>query len=564
MRTVRWSVGLLVAIFVLVFAVLSRGSLAPNALAQDSGDTCALLAEATISEAASACAGLAPGEICLGSSGASVTAAEASTDSTVLTASGDKTTIDNIQALTTIAADVDAGQWGIATAMLPAGLPDGSAVTAILFGEAQIARPVSVETDRATVAVYNRGSAPINLRNGAGVTYEMVGQLEAGQEAIADGRNEQADWVRIQFGDGVAWVFVPLINWEGDNSVLSVLEVLLPNDVTPSTQASGAPFESFTLTTGGSSCPAAPSGLLLQYTGEQAAVLHVNQVGLEFSNATLLLTADANGTLNVKALAGSATVTARGIPAAVDVGEAVRVNLGGQDGLTPADAPSAPGTYAFADVADLPLGLLPNAMACMVGLPAGTQVQLRVGPGEQRGLLSWMDANRAYNIMGWSEDPEGNPWWQLETDDQPSWVAQSAVRAVGTCDGVAQVEPPPLTFAPPPAPPAGEGGEVVGGDDMAPTANSVWQMKPGTDNMSGTCSGAPAINFCDHLAAIAPASGGHHMAWDGSQRLLPDPHPAECLRLFGPEHPGHGDNQSDADLYQRLVAQDDDGHGAAR
>jgi hypothetical protein len=40
-------------------------------------------------------------------------------------------------------------------------------------------------------------------------------------------------------------------------------------------------------------------------------------------------------------------------------------------------------------------------------------------------------------------------------------------------------------------------------------------MRPGSDNMTGECSGAPAINFCDHLAAIAPASGG--LSWKGME-----------------------------------------------
>jgi hypothetical protein len=40
-------------------------------------------------------------------------------------------------------------------------------------------------------------------------------------------------------------------------------------------------------------------------------------------------------------------------------------------------------------------------------------------------------------------------------------------------------------------------------------------MYPGSDNMTGTCSGAPAINFCDHLAAISPASGG--IMWKGME-----------------------------------------------
>jgi hypothetical protein len=92
-------------------------------------------------------------------------------------------------------------------------------------------------------------------------------------------------------------------------------------------------------------------------------------------------------------------------------------------------------------------------------------------------------------------------------------VAQSDVITLGTCDAVAQVEAPPLVFAAPSAPSGGDGAPAV--DDLAPKTNSVWQMYPGSDNMSGDCTGAPAINFCDHLAAISPASGG--IMWKGME-----------------------------------------------
>jgi hypothetical protein len=167
-------------------------------------------------------------------------------------------------------------------------------------------------------------------------------------------------------------------------------------------------------------------------------------------------------------------------------------------------------------VAYAPASLLPGAMTCLVGQPAGaTEIQLRVGPGEQRGQLGRMNPDQAYSVLGWANDPDGNPWWQLDTGETPSWAPQSLVKAIGACDVVAQVEPPPLTFAPPPPPPAGDGGQSVPSDDLSPAANSVWQMIPGGDNMSGQCSGAPAINVCDHLAAIAPASGG--ITWRGME-----------------------------------------------
>ena len=437
----------------------------------------------------------------------------------MMNAAGDSVLLADINTLVTSPANVETAEWGIAKVLLPVDSPEASdqAVTAILFGDTQISRPPQVASDRVTLAVSNPGGAEINLRNGAGVTYDLVGQLGPGEEAIADGRNEQADWLRIQYSGGIAWVFTPLIGWEGDQTTLNVLQVLLPNDVTPVFESAGSPFQRFVLMTGEAPCKAAPSGLLLQYAGEQPASLQVNQVALEFADATLLLTSQPAELLEIKVLAGSGKVTARGITEEVSVGEGARVSLGGEDGLTPTAAPVGLRSYPFPDVADAPVSLLASNMTCIVGLPsASADVRLRVGPGEQRGELGNMSPNASYEVIGWANDPDGLPWWELNTGAQTSWAAQSQVRTVGACDAVAQVEPPPLVFAPPPIPAdGGAGAPAAGGADFSPAANSVWQMKPGTDNMTGQCSGAPAINFCDHLAAIAPADSG--IMWRGME-----------------------------------------------
>jgi uncharacterized protein YraI len=516
MRLDHLRLNLVIGVVVIAAVMLgAQFSPAPGAQAQEGGQ-CEQLASEALSGAKTACAGLAPGEICYGHAGVTATAASGGT---ALAASGDKAAVADITSLVTSAASPESGEWGLAVAMLPAGLPEGSgqAVTAVLYGNAQIARPAQAAADQATLTVSNRGGSPVNLRNGAGITYDVVGQLASGEQATADGRNDQGDWVRIQFQGSEAWVFTPLIGWEGDQSALNVLTVLLPNDVTPAFQA-GEPFQAFTLTTGASACNAAPSGLLLQYTGEQPASLQVDQVTLEFSDATLLLTASPNDALEVKALAGSSTVTARGIPEKVSAGGAVQVNLGGEDGLTPTGAPVALRSYPFPGVAYAPLGLLPGQTTCMAGLPASdANVLLRVGPGTQRGELGSMKADSTYAVIGWANDPEGAPWWQLDTGTTPSWVAQADVRAIGACEMVAQVEPPPLVFAPPAISPAGGEGTVsaAGGSDLVPAGNSVWQMHPGSDHMTGQCSGEPAINFCDHLAAISPVSGG--IMWKGME-----------------------------------------------
>lgn len=509
MQYLRLRFSVMIGVMIVVIAV-AGGQLTPivGVLAQD-GDPCGQIVADALSAAGEVCTGLVPGEVCYGAGTVDVTG------EAVLATGGDTANVSMIDRLATIA-DLEANNWGIAVLALTAGLSEDSeeAVKAVLFGDAEIARPVQTASERPALKVWNSGGADVNLRNGAGISYELVGVLSPGVEAVADGRNEQADWLRIQYEGGIAWVFSPLIDWEGD---ANALEVLLPNDITPTVQASGQPFDAFTLVTGSvPMCGAPSSGLLLQYTGEQPARLQVNQTGLEFSDATLLLRALPGDALNVMVVTGSVSVTARGIPESIDVSRAVRVSLGGEDGLTPTAPPVVVPSYAFSDVAYAPLGLLSGDLACVVGVPVGSSdVVLRVGPGAERGEIASMRADTSYAVSGWANDPNGVPWWELDTGTQKSWVAQSAVRAVGACDTVAEVEAPPVVVAPPAGgvPPVSGGAPT--GPDLAPTGNSVWQMRPGQDVMSGQCSGAPAINFCDHLAAIAPASGG--ISWKGME-----------------------------------------------
>ncbi|HEX3049808.1 MAG TPA: SH3 domain-containing protein [Aggregatilineaceae bacterium] len=505
----------LVMILALLVALNSPFRSAPGVTAQE-GDQCTQFVTEALNGVRAACTDLAPGEVCYGSAGVTGTLTDTSA---TFGAAGDTVTLDGLDGLATVSANPESGEWGVAMLMLPAGLADG-AVTAVLFGEAQMAKPVVAETpDRPTLTITNGGSAPINLRGGAGTTYAAVGELLPDTSAVADGRNEQADWVRIQMPDGTAaWVFVRLIEWEGDNSAITALDVLAPDDVSPVFVAS-EPFQSFTLTTGTRSelCGAAPSGLLLQYAGENPAIVQINQVTLAFSDATLLVHAAANESLSVMVLSGSVTATTRGQSADAAAGEAITVSLGGADGLAPVATPTLARSYAFGDVVDAPVTLLPGTLTCVVGVPAdGGTITMRVGPGEERGPLNNMNSEASYSVIGWANDPNNAPWWQLETGDQDAWVPQSGVGMLGDCSAVAQVEPPPLTFAPP-VPGSGDTSSAgdTGEADFSPAAQTVWQMYPGSDNMSGTCSGAPAINFCDHLAAITPAEGG--IMWRGME-----------------------------------------------
>ena len=481
------------------------------AIAQDGGDTeqCVGLSQDAITTAKNSCGDLPRGEICLGYG----TADAAQEGAVVPLGAGESLTVADVSMLRTSNA---VGSEGVVIIQLPASLPETDpGVTAILFGDAILDHPAVEVVNRPTLPVSNPASAPVNLREGAGVNYAIIDSLDASETAVADGRNEQGDWLRLQTTDGIAWAFVRVIDWEGD---INSLDVLLPNDMSGSFVAS-APFERVTLETSNMpECAVAPSGLMLHHSGEDIASLRIDDVTLAFADASLVVRATSGDSLQVMVLSGSVTVTARGIPEDAVAGEVVSVSLAGESGLEAVAVPAVQPSYAFADVAYLPIELFPGSedMVCQVGAadPA-LEVILRVGPGENRGTLVAMNPNASYTVIGQAAYGDGAPWWQLDTGNQKSWVAQSDVRTIGACDAVVAVEPPPLVFAPPAAPVAGENGVIEDVDDFSPETNSVWQMNPGSDNMSGECSGAPAINFCDHLAAISPAQGG--VMWKGME-----------------------------------------------
>ena len=508
MRRTTWIFGI---VLMLALALGASGSYPTITRAQEGEQTdeqCAALVTGAPLAAASACEGLAPGEVCLGSPNAQ---AQPGGD-TAFAAAGDTIELSVLESITTEAADPAAGTWGVVAVALPANLPDGEAVRGVLFGEATLARVAAEAADHPTLEVGNPTATEANLRGGAGTHYPVVGVLAGGASAVADGRNQASDWVRIQTESGPAWVFARLVRWDGD---LSALDVLAPDDVSGGVE-SGAPFAVMTLASGlDDACAGAGSGLLLQSESESEAQIRVNGASLRFANATLLLHAEPGAALDVIALDGAATVSAQGTSVELGAGEQVRVPLGGEDGLTASARPAAAQTFALADASNAPIALLPGALECRVSASA-SNVTLRVGPGETRGVLASMQPDRPYRVLGWASDGEGTPWYELDTGAQTSWVQQDAVAPFGACDAVAQVEAPPLVFAPPSAPLISEAGEDAAPvSDFSPAANTVWQMYPGSDQMSGECSGAPAINFCDHLAAISPASGG--IMWKGME-----------------------------------------------
>jgi hypothetical protein len=117
---------------------------------------------------------------------------------------------------------------------------------------------------------------------------------------------------------------------------------------------------------------------------------------------------------------------------------------------------------------------------CFVTPKSTGYVDIRVGPGENRGLRSSLNAREEVLVVGQATDDDGNLWWKIQPEGYNKneadryWVAADDVREIGDCDLVANAEASPLIAGPTVA--VGGGG---GGGDGSPHITSV--------TISGNC-----------------------------------------------------------------------------
>jgi hypothetical protein len=424
--------------------------------------------------------------------------------------------LSDVQTIMTMPANVDAGEWGIAVLKLSAGLPEGATpVTAVLFGDASLTSAGgsgAVEAGVTLIATTPDGD-PVLLRQGANHNTRMATQLLFGQEGIADGRSEDANWVRVRAEGGIGWAFVPLIELSGDIMTLPVLD---PNDLTVAGQYS-APMQEATLVTGApnEACAEASSGLLLQGANEDQtatpATLLINDVTFTIGKGTVLITSSA-GEMRVMAIDGAVTVTALGTPAELTAGQMTRIALNAEN--KPADTPRGTGGWNIGSLNGAPLNTLPNAVACTVGVTAedGT-IRAHSGPGANEYTpLFYLQPDVVYSVIGWANDANNVKWWKLaNAQGNENWVNTTEVRSVGACETVEETDAL-----------AAFGGDAgydgpPGGGGFAPSSATIWNAATPGDEMSGTCNTGP-LNYCTHMVSIQPRGSG--LVWRG-QELKP-------------------------------------------
>ncbi len=260
--------------------------------------------------------------------------------------------------------------WGVAMMRLQANIPDtlpGQNVTFLLFGDVEIRNAVETNVDSISFNVTSTGD--INVRSGPSTNDERIAGLSDSETVVADGRNPDSSWLRIQLSDGnPGWVSADLVTTDEDITLLNVVDPLaLPPP--PLNPMQAFYFQSGI---GDAPCEEAPdSGILIQTPeGVGQINLTVNEVDIQLGS-TAYLQAQASGDMTVNIVENQATVSAQGTTRFVPAGSRVRVPL---DANLAADGPpSEPEPYDNAALAALPVRNMPRRVNVA---PALTQAEI--------------------------------------------------------------------------------------------------------------------------------------------------------------------------------------------
>jgi uncharacterized surface protein with fasciclin (FAS1) repeats len=89
--------------------------------------------------------------------------------------------------------------------------------------------------------------------------------------------------------------------------------------------------------------------------------------------------------------------------------------------------------------------------ACFVSTDEAESVQVRVGPGENRGVVAFLPVDVEFEVLGQATDSDDNVWFKLDKEEatpgrsnNEAWVAEDDVETIGNCDDVIDVNAPPV------------------------------------------------------------------------------------------------------------------------
>jgi hypothetical protein len=319
-------------------------------------DQCPILVEQALQVSQDSCNDTSLNQACYGYIQVDAELRDAETEFVV---AGDTTDVVNIQSLQLSPMDTRSGQWGVMIMSVEANVTEGditetSDVQVVLYGDTQV--------EAAANFVEVTATAEANIRRQPRTNAEVLDTLTVGEQRIANARLEDNSWIRIRLAGEdtpVGWISTEFLEAATDISILPSFTAAQAEEAPTDIGATYGPMQAVIIETGvdAAPCSAAPNNGILIQTPEGAAsvTLWMDEVVIQM-DGTGIVSAEADGTMTVGVIEGSAQVSANGGTSTVVAGQATDIEL--DENLSPSTAPSAPRPLTSDETNGLPTVLL--------------------------------------------------------------------------------------------------------------------------------------------------------------------------------------------------------------
>lgn len=287
-------------------------SLSPAA-AQPTANVCSVAVETALNQLDRSCESLSRNTVCYGNSLVQATFMGDATNLQFAIPS-DRVALfmmAGLRASALAGEDTPDPTWGIAVVNAQANLPGtlpGQGVVMLVMGDTEITN--NVPAGEAFInsppieGVVNTSGA--RIRSGAGVSFNVTGVAQFGDDLSIDARNETGDWLRVVNDDTAGWMFYNLIDLPAaDAQNLPVVDDTVRT-----------PMQSFYFSTGlgNADCQQAPDAVLLQSPQGVQVNMEINDAEISLGSTALLETDASQSQMTLYVLDGVANVNNLVVP----------------------------------------------------------------------------------------------------------------------------------------------------------------------------------------------------------------------------------------------------------
>lgn len=388
----------------------------------------------SLARAGSVCVGLERGQICYGNGSAEATLYNEGT----FAAPGDIVSANDVQELrvSQLADDIS-----IVALSIQGSLPvtEQRSITLLALGDVTL----TDEVER-TPAFPVNATGTLNIRATPEINGDIVQELGVGAAVIANGRNEDGDWLRVEIPntDDLGWVSASVVEAETDFSTLLTVGLDAPYF---------KPFEVMSLATGAADafCEGAPeSGVLLQSgSTTDFAVFEINGHEVQIAGTVFMQAAP---DLRIIVLDGQVLFDENFVPAGAEIsagGEAVPYTFTVTDTLPLNNLPSrftvtepltaeaiAAAIEAYNTIEAEPVVVeVPTATPQPCRRITRTFTDLWSGPGVFYENINQLRPDRSVRPVLQTTDLDGNIWWQLSNSN---WMLAADAEVTGECETI--------------------------------------------------------------------------------------------------------------------------------